>query len=93
MPVLYGSETWLPTLREECRLRVFDNRVYRTIFGPKGDEVTGVWRKLHNEELNDLSSPPSIVQVVKSRRMTWVGHVARIGERDVYTGFWWGNLR
>jgi hypothetical protein len=72
------------------RLRMFENRVLRRMFGPKRDEVTGEWRKLHNEELNNLYSSPNIVRVIKSRRMRWVGHVARIGEG---TGFWWGNLR
>ena len=67
--VLYGCETWLLTLREERRLRVFETRVLRRVFGPKRDEVTGEWRKLHNEELNDLYSLPNIVRVVKSRRM------------------------
>ena len=67
--VLYGCETWLLTLREECRLRVSENRVLRRVFGPKRDEVMREWRKLHNEELNDLYSLPSIVRVVKSRRM------------------------
>jgi hypothetical protein len=66
--VLYGCETWSLTLREERRLRVFENRVLRRVFGPKRDEVTGEWRKLH-EELNDLYSLPNIVRVVKSRRM------------------------
>jgi 3-oxoacyl-ACP reductase-like protein len=71
-------------LREEHRRRVFENRVLRRIFGTKRDEVTGEWRKLHNEEINDLYSSPS-VRVIKSRRMRWVGHVARIGERkEVY---------
>ena len=67
--VLYGCETWSLTLREERRLRVFENRVLRKVFGPKRDDVTGKWRKLHNEELNDLYSLPNIVRVVKSRRM------------------------
>ena len=66
--------------REEQRLRVFENRVLRRIFGPKRDGVTGEWRKLHNEELNDLYSSPNIVRVIKSRRMRWAGHVARMGE-------------
>ena len=70
MPVvLYGCETWSLTLREERRLRVFENRVLRIVFGPTWDEVIGEWRKLHNEELNDLYSLPNIVRVVKSRRM------------------------
>jgi len=72
-------------MREERRLRVFENRVLRRIFGPKTDEVTGEWRKLHNEELNDLYSSPNIVRVIKSRRMKWTGHVARVGEStDAY---------
>jgi hypothetical protein len=72
-------------LREERRLRVFENRVLRRIFGPKRDEVTGEWRKLHNDELNVLYSSPNIVQVINARRMRWAGHVARIGEgRGVY---------
>jgi hypothetical protein len=66
-------------------LRVFENRVLRGIFGAKRDEVTGEWRKLHNEELHDLFSSPNIMRVIKSRRMTWAGHVARMGEeRGVY---------
>jgi len=72
---------------------VFENRVLRRIFGPRGDEVTGELRKLHNEELNDLYSSPNIVWVIKSRRMRWAGHVARMGREEAYTGFWWGNLR
>ena len=78
--VLYGYETWSLTLMEERRLRVFENRVLRRVFGPKRDEVTGEWRQLHNEELMDLYSLPNIVRVVKSRRMRWAGHVARMGE-------------
>jgi hypothetical protein len=80
LPVLYGCETWSLTLREERRLRVFENRVLRRVFGAKRDEITGDWRKLHNEELRDLYSLPNIVRVVKSRRMRWAGHVARMGE-------------
>ena len=76
--VLYGCETWSLTLREEHRLRVFENRVLRRIFGPKRDGVTGKWRKLHNEELNDLYCSPNIVRVIKSRRMRGAGHVARM---------------
>jgi hypothetical protein len=78
--VLYGCESWSLTLREESMLRVFENRVLRRVSGPKRDEVTGEWKKLHNEELNDLYSLSNIVRVVKSRRMRWTGHVARMGE-------------
>ena len=78
--VLYEYETWSLTLREERRLRVFENRVLRRVYGPKRDEVTGEWRKLHNEELSDLYSLPNIVRVVKSRIMRWAGHVARMGD-------------
>ena len=69
--VLYGCETWSLTLREERRLRVFENRMLRRVFGPKRVKVTGEWRKSHNEELSDLYSLPNIVRVVKSRRMRW----------------------
>jgi len=77
------NETWLLTLREERRLRVFENKVLRRIFGPRRDEVTVDWRRLHNEELNDFYSSPNIVRVIKSRR--WAGHVVCMGEkRGVY---------
>jgi hypothetical protein len=72
-------------LREERRLRVFENRVLRIIFGLKGDEVTGEWKKIHNEELSDLYCSPNIVRVTKSRRMRWAGHTKLTGERrDIY---------
>jgi len=72
-------------LREERKLRVFESMVLRRIFGPRRDEVTGEWRRLHNEYLNGLYSSPNIVRVIKSRRMRWAGHVARMGEeREVY---------
>ena len=85
--VLYGCETWSLTLREERRLRVFENRVLRRVFGPRRDEVTGEWRKLHNEELRDLYSLPNIVRVVKSRRMRWRGMWRVWGRGEVCTGF------
>jgi hypothetical protein len=82
--VLYGCETWSLTLREEHRLRVFENRVLKRIFGPKREE-DGSWRKLHNDELHSLHSSPNIVRVIKSRRMRWAGHVACMGEgRGIY---------
>jgi hypothetical protein len=88
--VLDGCETWSLTLREEHRLRVFENRVLRRIFGPKRDGVTGEWRRLHNEELNDLYSSPNIIWMIKSRRMRWAGHVACMGEgRGAYRIFVW----
>jgi hypothetical protein len=77
---LYGFETWPLILREEHRLRVFQNRMLRKIFGPKKDEVTGGRRKLHNEELRDLYSSLSIIRMIKTRRMRWAGHVARMGK-------------
>jgi hypothetical protein len=82
--VLYGCETWSLTLGEEHRLRVFENRVLRKIFGPKREEDR-LWRKLYNDELHSLYSSPNIVRVIKSRRMRWAGHVAHMGEgRGVY---------
>jgi hypothetical protein len=75
--VLYGCETWLFTLR----LRVFENRVLRGVFGPERDEVTREWRKLHNEELSDLYCLPSILRLIEVRIMRWAEHVARMGEK------------
>ena len=77
---MHGCDTWSLTLRDEHRLRVFENRVLRRIYGPKREEVTGEWRKLHNEELNNLYSLPNIVRMMKWR-MRWAGHSARVGER------------
>jgi hypothetical protein len=80
---LYGCETWSLALKEEPRLRVFENRVLRRIFGPTWDEGEGEWRKLHNEELNDLYSSPNSIRMIKSGKMRWAGHVTRMGERRV----------
>jgi hypothetical protein len=90
--VLYGCETWSLTLREEHRLRVLENRVLR-IFGPKRDEVTGEWRKLHKEELRDLYSLSSIIRIIKPRRMRLAGHVARMGRRGTRVDYWWESQR
>jgi hypothetical protein len=81
------------TLREEHRLRVFENRVLRRIFGPKRDEVTREWRKMHNEELCDLYSSPSIIRIIKSRRMRWAGRVARMGRKGTRIDYWWESQR
>jgi len=80
-------------LREERKLRVFEDMVLKRIFGPRKDEVTGEWRRLYNEELNNLYGLPNIVRVIKSRRMRWTGHVARMGEERGCIGSWWGNRR
>jgi hypothetical protein len=74
-------------------LRVFENGVLRRIFGPKRNEVTGKRRKLHNDELNDLYTSPNIVRVIQSRKTKWAEHIARMGRAELFTGFWWGNLR
>jgi hypothetical protein len=87
--VLYGCEIWSLTLGKEHRLRVFENRVLRKIFGLKGEE-DGSWKKLH-DELHDLYYSPNIVRVIKSRSMRWTGHVACMGRGEVLTGFWLGG--
>jgi hypothetical protein len=84
---------FLLTLKEEHSLSVFENKVLRRIFGPKRDEVTAGWRKLHNEELRDLYSSPSIITIIKPRRMRWAGHVAQRGEREMHIGYWWESQR
>jgi hypothetical protein len=91
--VLYGCETWSLTLREEHRLRVFEKRVLSRIFGPKRDEMTGEWRKLYNKELHDVYSSPSIIRIIKSRRIRWAGHVARMGRRVTLIDYWWESQR
>jgi len=82
----YGCETWSLTLREKRRLRMFENRVLRKVFRSERDDVTGEWRKLQNEELDDLYSSPNIVRVIKSKRKRWAEHIARMRERrSVYS--------
>ena len=93
LSVLYGCETWSLILREKRKLRLFENMVLRRIFGTRRDEVTGEWRRLHNEELNDRYCSPNIVRVIKSRRMRWAGHVARMGEERGCIGSWEGKRR
>jgi hypothetical protein len=80
-------------LREECRLRVFEEKVLRRIFGLRREEETGEWRRLHNKKLHALYSSPDIIRVVKSRSLRWAEHVAHIRARRGGTGFWWENLR
>jgi hypothetical protein len=72
---------------------VFENRVLRRIFGPKRDEVTGGWRKVHNEKLHNLCPSPSIIRIIKSRRMKWAGHVARMARRGMHIGYWWESQK
>jgi hypothetical protein len=72
---------------------MFENRVLRRIFGPKRDKVTGGWRKLHNEELHNMYSSSSIIRLIKSRRMRWVGHVARMGRRGLHIEYWWESQK
>jgi hypothetical protein len=80
--ILDGCDTWSLTLRKGHRLRLLENRLLRRIFGPKRDEVTREWRKLHNEELRDLHCSPNIIRIIKSTRMRWAGHVARMGGKE-----------
>jgi hypothetical protein len=86
---MYGCETWSLTLREEHILRMFENRVLGRIFGPKRDEMIGGCRKLHNEEIHKLYCSPSIIRIIKSRRMRWAEHVAQMGRRGRHIRFWW----
>jgi hypothetical protein len=98
--ILYGCAAWSLILREEHRLRVFENRVLRRIFGPKRDEAIGGLRKLHDEKFHKLYSLASIIRMIKSKRiirkikskrMRWAGHVARMGIRGMHVGFWWDS--
>lgn len=79
--ILYGCESWSTTLADEHKLRVFENKVLRKIYGPKRDEMTGEWRRLHNEELHGLYDSPDVVKIMKSKRLRWAGHVARMREK------------
>jgi hypothetical protein len=91
--ILYGCKTWSLTLREEHRLVVFENKVLTRILEPKRDEVTGGWRKLHNEELHTLYSPSNTIRIIKSRRVRWAGHVVRMGRRGMHIGYWWESQK
>jgi hypothetical protein len=85
---MLGCETWSLTVREEHKLRMFENRVLRRILGPKRDGDTSRWRKLHNEELHTLYSSPSVIRIIKPRRMRWARHVTRMGRRGTCIGYW-----
>jgi hypothetical protein len=87
------GKTWSLILREEHGLSVFENRVLRRIFGPKRDHVTGDWRKLDDEELHNLYSSPNIIRMIKSRRMRWPGHVARMGRKGRHIAYWWESQK
>jgi hypothetical protein len=91
--VLYGCETSPLALREEHRLRVFENRMLKRIFWPKRDELKEDWRKLHNEELQNLFSSPNLIRMIKSWRVRWAGHVARMGRRRMHLGYCWKTRR
>jgi hypothetical protein len=84
---LYGCKTWSLTLKEEHRLRVFENRVLRRIFGPKGNEMNGGWIKLRKEEFHNVYSSPDIIRMINLRRMRWAGHVARMGRKVMHKGY------
>jgi hypothetical protein len=90
LPVfLHGCEMWSLILREEHRMRMFEDRMLRRIFKPKRDEVTGGWRKLRNDELHNLYSSERIIRIIKSRRVRLTGHVAGLGRREKHVGYWW----
>jgi hypothetical protein len=91
--VLYGCQTWSLTLREDHRLRVFENRVMRRISGPKRDEVTGGWRNLHNKELHSMYSSPSIIRLIKSRKIRWERYAAQIKEKRNTIRYWWESQK
>jgi hypothetical protein len=91
--VLYGRETCSLILKEEHGLGVLEIRVLRRIFGPKKYEVTGGWRKLHNEEFHRFYFSSSIIRMIKSRRMRWAGHVVRMGRRGMHMGYFWGSQK
>jgi hypothetical protein len=91
--ILYGCDTLFLTLRESNRLNIFEIRMLRRTFEPKRDEVTGGWRKMHNEELHNLYSSSGIIRIVKSRTMRWAGFVARMGRKGMCIRYWWGNQK